>query len=172
MIVLPVTYEPIASTLLTGPQSTITFSSIPATYTDLILVINFINDGAATAADSFIRLNSDTGGNYSTTQILGNGSTVSSARASNQTYWMWAVDQTTISTAILQIMNYSNTTTNKTALLRIGNANQAAVANVFLWRQTSAINSIAITAPDRLGQGTPDSFTTGSVFSLYGIKAA
>jgi hypothetical protein len=106
------------------------------------------------------------------TQISGNGTAAASTRASNQTYWMWGVDETSISTAILQIMNYSNTTTNKTALLRIGNAGSSVMANVFLWRSTAAINSISITAPDNTGGGTPDQFAIGSTFTLYGIKAA
>jgi hypothetical protein len=63
-------------------------------------------------------------------------------------------------------MNYSNTTTYKTVLLRSNNASAITVATVGLWRSTSAINTIKIYAD---GAAV---FSVGSTFTLYGIKAA
>jgi len=55
---MPKTYEPIATTTLGSNQTTITFSSIPSTYTDLVIVSNM---GTTTASYPFIRFNGDTG---------------------------------------------------------------------------------------------------------------
>jgi hypothetical protein len=63
-------------------------------------------------------------------------------------------------------MNYSNTTTNKTILSRINNAENSTVARVTLWRNTAAISTIFLT------EGNGANFIAGSTFTLYGIKAA
>ena len=65
----------------------------------------------------------------------------------------------------IQIMNYSNTTTYKTALSRSNNANTGTDAIVGLWRSTAAINSIVVLI-------SGNQFATGSTFTLYGIKSA
>jgi hypothetical protein len=64
----------------------------------------------------------------------------------------------------MQIQNYSNTTTNKTALIRDNFATYGTFARVALWRSTSAITSITLTM-------SSSTFATGSQFTLYGIKA-
>jgi len=99
---MPATYEPIATTTLTGGTS-YTFTSIPATYTDLVLVVN-----AATASGSSnlaMQFNADTGSNYSFTRIFGNGSSASSSRAANVTDNYIGDIGTTISTNIIQVQN-------------------------------------------------------------------
>jgi hypothetical protein len=70
------------------------------------------------------------------------------------------------STNIIQVMNYSNTTTNKTVLARAGIAGDRTRAIVNLWRSTSAITSILI-----INNGSVN-FVAGSTFTLYGIKVA
>lgn len=69
--------------------------------------------------------------------------------------------------SIIQINNYSNSTTYKTAFMRTNTASTygTVFAIVGLWRSTAAITSITLT-PDA------GSFATGSTFSLYGIAAA
>ena len=161
---------------LGSAQSTVTFSSIPQGYTDLVLVIAGRGTRTGNTVDGNIRFNSDTGSNYSVTYLYGDGSSASSARASNQTagnagLWYPAASTTSgIFTAnTIHIMNYSNTTTNKTWLTRDSNqSNTGALvgASVNLWRPTvlEAINRIDLT----LGVGD---WATGSTFSLYGIAA-
>lgn len=160
------TYTPIASITLGAEASSVTFSSIPQTYTDLILVGNYSLSGDISVS---VRFNSDTGTNYSTTRLLGNGSTASSARTSSATSTNFNIANvtvtTTISNTILHIMNYSNTTTYKTT---IGRANQSdSGTNIFtgLWRSTAAITSITLLT----SSGTVSS---GSTFNLYGILGA
>ena len=72
------------------------------------------------------------------------------------------------SVQILQLMNYSNTTTYKTILSRTNAAANGVDATVGLWRSTSAITSIEIGK----NSGMSGTFQIGSTFTLYGIKAA
>ena len=75
---MPATYEPIASTTLGTAAADITFSSIPGTYTDLVLVLY---GGFATAAsDLYTQFNSDTGTNYSNSDLRGNGTAAAANR--------------------------------------------------------------------------------------------
>lgn len=161
------TYTQIASTTLGSAAASVTFSSIAATYTDLVLVINYQASGGAVYVQ--YRLNSDSGTNYSRTYLYGNGTSALSSRGSNETYIYadsgvyaasgnWA-------TLITNFNNYSNTTTNKTTLSRYGEASIGTEASVHLWRSTAAISSIAITT-------NSNNFATGSTFNLYGITAA
>ena len=158
------TYEPIATTTASGSTSQYTFTSIPATYTDLVLVIMAAN---ASASNFEITFNSDTGSNYSRTQLSGNGTSASSARESNYTSYRTLSTPASTSTfaiANFNIMNYSNTTTYKTLLDRGGYASDQAYAQVGLWRSTAAITSIKLLCGSNL--------SAGSTFTLYGIKAA
>jgi hypothetical protein len=161
------TYEAIATQTVTGSAAaTVTFSSISGTYTDLVIVAN----AAVTTGteDLQLQFNSDTGSNYSATQLRGNGSAASSTRVSDGTKISWmgymeSVDGGFVS--LIQVQNYSNTTTNKTVLSRGNLAAGWVTATVGLWRNTAAITSITLIA----GAST---FKTGSTFSLYGIKSA
>ena len=166
---MPKTYTPIATQTLTSASATVTFSSIPATYTDLVLVTSSKKD-VATAANEAIRFNSDTGSNYSYTLIEGTGSAAQSGRATNATSIALddsaLVDNSGFRPAIVSIQNYSNSTTYKTILSRANNASRGVDAMVGLWRNTAAITSVSII----LQGGT--SFAIGSTFTLYGIKAA
>ncbi len=168
------TYTPIATTTLGSAQATITFNSFSG-YTDLILVCNVGTD--STNAFPFIQFNGDTGTNYSYTQLYGTGSTASSVRLSNSSQLFnndVSVKQTSINSNIIyQIMNYSNSTTFKTALVRQNTVDAAdyngSLAAVGLWRNTAAITSIAIKATRA---GSAQNFSIGSTFTLYGIASA
>ena len=69
------TYDQIAWTQFNGSVSTVTFSSIPASWTDLRLVLGNISAASETLK---IRLNGDTGTNYSFRYINGNGTSATS----------------------------------------------------------------------------------------------
>lgn len=160
------TYTPIATTTLGSAAASYTFSSIPSTYTDLVLIANISSSSASAGVNGSIRLNGDTGSNYSETALEGDGSTASSFRNSSQTsipYMM--VYGTDPGTQILHFQNYSNSTTYKTVLARENFASGYLRAVVGLWRSTSAINSIELIA------GSVN-FASGSTFTLYGITAA
>lgn len=168
---MPSTYTPIATTTLGSNTTTVTFSSISASYTDLFLVMVHKSTGAATAANGYIRFNSDSGSNYSKTQMLGVGA-AQSQRASNATQINWPFDETEWLMTRFNIMNYANSTTYKTIIMRQDAGTYGTGAIVGLWRSTSAINAISLTASDNQGGGTADQFVAGSTFTLYGIASA
>jgi hypothetical protein len=161
---MPATYEPIATQTGNGSATTITFISIPQTYTDLVLVMPIFT---ASNANESVQINGDTGSNYSNTWITGNGSSAASSRNTSNTALNIQANIFSTSTSpafhIMNFQNYSNTTTFKTVLTRSNRAEQATEAFVGLWRNTAAITSISIASA---------TFTTNATFTLYGIKAA
>jgi len=167
------TYTLIGSTTLSTASATVTFSSIPATYTDLLLVLGDLK--ASVSSNTIcVRYNSDSATNYSYTILTGTGSAVQSARGTSQTYSFFGgynvgVDQTYPSVMVGHIMDYANTTTFKTGLSRYGierpgfNGETQAIVN--LWRSTAAINSVTVAT-------YTGNWSIGSNFKLYGIEAA
>jgi hypothetical protein len=161
---MPRTYEPIASQTLSSTASSVTFSNIPGTYTDLVVVLAFIDS----ARFVNIRFNSDSSSNYSRTALRGNGSTASSFRGSSLTELYgeaYAVGDP-FGNCVVQVMSYANTNVFKTVLIADANASQNVQRTVGLWRSTSAIDTVAI-----IGSGA-NTLQSGTVLSLYGIKAA
>jgi hypothetical protein len=168
---MAITYEPISTTTLSSAAATVTFSSISGSYTDLVLVMSAF--GSVSGADIRVQVNSDTASNYSLTRLVGY-TTAFSNRASNATYWqitnsVGIGSSSSDPTAdVIQFMNYSNTTTNKTILVRHNQPQSSLMetaAQVGLYRSTSAITSITFS----LSSGN---YSSGSTFTLYGIKAA
>jgi hypothetical protein len=164
------TYEAIETKTISGTSTTsVTFTSIPQTYTDLVLIANAQSSLGAGPYYVYLAPNSDTTANKSFTWIRGDGSAASSLRVTNDSYLRagsLGTSGSTFGTSISHIMNYTNTSTYKTILSRGGNADANTIAVVGLWRSTSAISSLLIVA-DAL-----TTFTAGSTFTLYGIKAA
>lgn len=166
------TYEPIATTTLGSANSTITFSSIPSTYTDLKLV--FTNTVSVAGSNYILRFNSDTASNYSLTYLDGNGTSASSGRNTSQTYIYLTTSispSTTIPAFITcDVFSYANTSVYKTSLINISldkNGSGNTTSMVGLWRSTSAINSITLFV-----SSTPNTFNAGTTATLYGIRAA
>jgi hypothetical protein len=161
------TYEPIFTQTLASAQTSVTFSSIPATYTDLVLVINATSN---TGANSWIRCNGDTGTNYSYIALFGTGSAAGSARDTNKSEGLLMdyygnPSSTQPNTTVVQFNNYSNTTTFKTSISRANRAGGGVDAVISSWRSTAAINELTL-------RFTSATYSIGSTFSLYGIKAA
>jgi hypothetical protein len=161
------TYTPIATTTLGSAAATVTFSSIPSTYTDLVLVFN--GTTVTTANNLSLQFNGDTASNYSMTRLRGNGTTASSTRFTSQTLMLGpniSSTSTTISPVIWQIQNYANITTYKTALARGGGSDVETTAVVGLWRNTTSINQVVV-----LVNGSQN-IASGATLTLYGISAA
>jgi hypothetical protein len=165
---MPATYEPIATTTLGSAASSITFSSIPATYTDLVLVVTglFTSSGG----NSRIRFNGDTGTNYSNTRLQGDGTSASSNRSTSQAFLRLDYDgnsSTVPNMTRTNIFSYAGST-NKTCLIESSedkNGSGSTVRTVGLWRDTSAITSIEVLM-------SSSTFATGTIATLYGIKNA
>ena len=153
------TYTPIARTTLSSAGS-VTFSNVPQTFTDLIIVVNVI--ATQTPIIGAIRFNGDGGNNYSSTRLVGDGSSASSTRYSNDDVLRTSIAYTDM-TNIINIFNYTNTTTYKTAMSRSSAAGHSATAWVGLWRNTAAITSVTVTNLN---------YPAGTTFTLYGILAA
>ena len=159
------TYEPLATTTLSTATASVTFSSISGSYTDLVLIC-----WVKTSSNDIglrMQFNSDTGSNYSVTQLFGNGTTAGSNRQSSQSSIRWANNLGTAGgIGIANIQNYANTTTYKTIVNRGGFASYGTMASVGLWRNTNAITSIKIFDEDS------SNMDSGSTFTLYGIASA
>jgi hypothetical protein len=160
-------YTPIATYTVTTAQTDYTFTSIPSTYTDLILVIVAAN--GSSDIDINLRVNGDTASNYSWTSVLGTGASALSSRASSQSSGRignMSGSNAGSNTVIVNFFDYANTTTYKTIIARENNASNQVAARVNSWRKTpEAITSISV-----IGQiSTSATFVAGSTFSLYGI---
>jgi hypothetical protein len=163
------TYTPIATTTLTSGAASYTFTSVPSTYTDLVLVASIIASSGTPGVYYQVGNGSiDANSNYSSTVLLGTGSSATSYRYSGTTAIYGNVTGDTAPTVIsmAHFQNYSNTTTNKTVLCRHSSASDYVMTTAGLWRSTSAINTIKVLAA---GSNT---FPTGTIFTLYGIQAA
>ena len=162
------TYEPIETQTLGTAVASVTFSSIPQTYTDLVLIANSSTTTVASSEINKMTFNSDTATNYSTTTLAGNGSSAASFRATSQAYIRagrnTANGESYFVPNKIQIMNYANTTTFKTAIAQGPEAGAYIENDVGLWRSTSAITSVTLTAG-------LNNYKVGSTFTLYGIKA-
>jgi hypothetical protein len=176
---MPSTYEPIATQTLGSAAANISFTSIPSSYTNLVIVTNA---RGATGGHLYARWGNgsyDSGTNYSNTGLFARSTTndYGSERNSNFAYarlspFTYAVPSaaSTFGTVVTHLQNYSNTTTYKTALTRcsgVGATDYAGTeTDVILWRSTSAINQIQFTIAGGFN------FETGTTITLYGIKAA
>jgi hypothetical protein len=165
----PSSYESIATATGTGSSGTITFSSIPSTYTSLQIRYRAI--GTTNGNSILGRFNSDTGSNYARHWLWGEGSVAAEGEA-NATQMRFGtnggIDTTQPTVGIIDIHDYASTTKNKTVRSFEGlDENSVGWVNLnsHLYRSTSAITSLTI----YLSGGN---YTTSTVFSLYGIKGA
>lgn len=164
------TNTPLQSILLTSSTSTVTFSNIDQTYTDLVLVASTRSLYNGTNDALFITINGDSSALYSRTEIYNS----SGGRASSETAFKYhgktagaTSNEGTFGTSTINFMNYSNSTTFKTLIARCGMADSTyseIKMSAGLYRSTNAITSMAITSES----GT--SFVAGSTFNLYGIS--
>ena len=166
---MPATYEPIASTTVANSTTTsVTFSSISSAYTDLKVIIRY---GAVTSMYLGMRLNSDTGTNYSATRLIGNGGSISSSRQTSADYMNietnYSPSGTDRSVATIDLFSYRGSTY-KTALTGGNSTPNGISRRVSLWRSTSAVTSMTFFDVT----STSNYFTSGTIITLYGIKAA
>ena len=157
------TYSTIATTTLGSAQASYTFSSVPGTYTDLVLIV----DGSMSALQNIgVEFNGDSGSNYSFTRIYGDGSAPFSDAVSNLAFSYLGIAGAAPSNLVASIQNYANTTTFKTSLGRGNWAADYVSAYVSTWRNTAAITSMKV-----LPAGA-NTLSSGTVLTLYGIASA
>jgi hypothetical protein len=169
---MPATYDLIGSFRLNEATSSVTFSSIPQTYTDLYLTVDGLCTGSNTDTSVLLAFNGDTATNYSHAYIYGNGTSIFGGRAANVQFVYGArLGFNVQSGGFFHIQNYSNTNMFKTVLSSGSSyASGAGVGgNIIIhntWRSTAAINSIFCGVDSGLG------FAAGFTLNLYGIKSA
>jgi len=166
----------INSQTLASSAASVTFSSIPATYTDLVLRISArdTNTSAIIGSATF-KFNGSTGSLYSITKLIGDGSTASSSRsssvASDEFYYPGAnagMTANTFGSVEIYIPSYTASQNKPFSTSAVTENNSATAGNseidawANLYRDTAAISSIAINAYV--------TFATGSSFYLYGLK--
>ena len=167
-------YESISTvTVGSGGSSSVTFSSIPATYTHLQVRGIVRSTRALSQAGVSFRLNSDTNTNYSFHGLVGNGSSASSYGFATQNYAnigeMPADNAASgiFGSLVIDILDYKDTNKYKTVRLLTGqDRNGAGETGLFsgLWRNTNAITAITIFE-------NASNIAEYSQFALYGIKS-
>jgi hypothetical protein len=161
-------YESISTvTVGGGGSATVSFTSIPATYKHLQI------RASAKAVNNdqgyFMQFNSDTGTNYNTHLLYGNGASVTAL--SNNTWAGMDIASTSssnFSAIVVDILDYTDTNKNTTIRSLSGvdnNGSGYATLASGLWRNTAAVTSLTIR--EILGGGNITEFSS---FALYGIK--
>ena len=169
----------IAQSILGGASASVTFSSIPGTFTQLMLIIIGRSSVSALSDNILMQLNGDTGANYDYEQMDSNETIApASSQATAQTSTS-AVGVVTGATATanqpgsveITFPGYSGTTFSKTmhAVGWLNRSTSSATSKDIIvtsahWRSTAAINAINIF----LASGA--NFIAGSSFTLYGLK--
>lgn len=153
------TYTLIQEQVLSSAASSVTFTSIPQTYKDLVLEVVGTH---SQVADVWMQFNGDTATNYSRTFLYGNGSSTLSGRNTSVAYLYGMLGSTSQTLNHAYLFSYSNTATFKTALMRLGNAGDSTAVAASMWRSASNITSILVGC----SAGT---FLAGTTFRLYGI---
>lgn len=168
------TYTKIASnTVGAGGVASVTFSSIPSTYTDLVVKVSARSTSGAAFAGLVIAFNGSSA-NY-TLKWLGDagGGAVSYSQGTfgyNHLFYIpgSAATASTFGNGEVYIPNYASSSYNKS--LSADGANENNTAAIYqgisagLWSSTAAINSLAFSTGGNLDQY--------STFTLYGISNA
>ena len=171
---MPNTYVALRTETVAVATNSVTFDLTGISgYTDLKIIASVRSTRSALSDTFYMRLNGDTGSNYSWTFMRGDGSSATSFRAANVVGLgigeVIAANQTAgiFNLIKIDLMNYSNTTTNKTSISRSDvAANYGAEAWVSMWRNTAAVTSMT------LFMANGSNIEVGSTFSLYGIANA
>lgn len=164
----------ISSQVLGTSASSVTFSSIPGTFKDLILRVSTRTTSAGTGANSLRVYFNGSGAttNYSLTRLNGNGATAASAaftaQADGQFGWSPNDGSTanTFGSSELYIPSYTSSTNKPFSGFGLSEDNSTTAqlaATADLFSNTSAITSLTVL-------GSVD-FKAGSSFYLYGLSS-
>jgi len=171
------TYQLISSvTVGSGGAASISFTSIPATYTDLVVLVSARSARTIEPRDElFIRFNSDSGNNYSNRILQGNASSSGSGGGSAQNYLKKGTipaagaTANTFSNNLIYIPNYAGSTVKSVSRDEVTETNSATnnylELQAGLWSGTSAITTITFTCE-------VSTFVEYSTAYLYGISNA
>ena len=165
------TFELIASYTATGSVSSIDFTSIPSTYTDLCIVASVRTDAAVVGKTLEITFNNSTS-NRTSRRLSGSGSAASSSSFTNLYAGVMPGSSATASTFgnnLIYIPNYAGATNKSYSADGVSENNATeAYAQLYagLWSDTTAISSIQLFA------ATSGNFVEHSTAYLYGVSNA
>jgi hypothetical protein len=159
------TYTPLANITLGATSTLVTFGSIPATARDLICVITMVSSNTSFTR-ARLRLNGDTGSNYTWQGMKGTGSTAQQFTGSNNYAYFGDTHATNVQRIQYEvsIMDYSATDKHKTVLVRADQAAVGTEALVNRWANTAAVTSVTLIP-------SGNAFGVGSTFALYEVIA-
>ena len=172
---MPITYNKIASVAVgAGGASSIDFTAIPATYTDLCVKLS-TRRSDTTEGYLSLRFNANSGSNYSNRTLRGTGTAASSSSDSSATFLdFWVIDGSgytanTFASTDIYIPNYAGSANKSVSAENVAENNATGSymqMTAGLWAQTAAINQITFYAA-----GAPSgTFAQYSTATLYGIK--
>jgi hypothetical protein len=169
-------FDLLETTLISSNTSSVSFSSL-GSYSDYKhLQVRFTARNSITTSGAInLRINSDSGSNYTLHYLSGSNSAVSNFASTSQTQMRAGLiipsDGVTnnFGPSVVDLLEFGNTSKKKTVRSFYGTHDGVGASNVIevssgLWNSTSAITSLTFTPP---GSGN---FVSGSRFSLYGIK--
>jgi hypothetical protein len=156
------TYTLIDSEVLASAAASVTFTSIPADYRDLVLVVDAKLDGNGYVT---YRLNGDTGSNYNYVFMRGTGSTTGSGSFTGTEIFVNINTSGTEILGVANLLDYSATDKHKSILQRGNMVSGEVSASAWRWADTSAVTSLSLTDVNA------NNFDAGSTFYLYGIEA-
>jgi hypothetical protein len=156
------TYTSLGTITLGSTASTVTFSSIPATYRDLVLIIDSIP--TARNNDVLVRFNADSSNTYTNVEAFGTGSSTGSGSFTKTGCLIDFVEDTQKSMIRVEALDYSATDKHKTVLTRQSKAGAIVRMLASRFPSTAAVTSLSVVA-------SSSTFASGSTFSLYGIAA-
>lgn len=167
----------LASSIAGGNVASFDLTSIPATFSNLMLISKLTNDGAVTSTTGFLKFNGDGGPNYDFQSLQGNNVTSSATPTSAATAMRVSAETGSTATAgnvgynVMIIPSYADIVANKGVLsfnIRQGTAGTAstyfAVSWMGIWHSIAAINQLTLTP----GSGT--NFVINSSVQLYGMR--
>ena len=156
------TYIPIATVSLASATATVTFSSLPDSYRDLILII----EGTLTSGEGELTaiVNGDSGANYSRVWMGGDGNSAFSGSAASETVLKFGYFGNGRHSSVTHFMDYSATDKHKTVLNRSNTPTASVFGWASRWANTAAITSLAIDT------GSAGSFAIGTTLSIYGVN--
>jgi hypothetical protein len=167
-------YELISSTVTGSLQTSVTLSSIPSTYKHLQFRFVTRSTAGSGLRTLGIRVNGDSGANYSTHYLRNNGSSTQTGNDTGSSYMVSSYASSQVSDSysifVMDFLDYANTATFKTMRMITGmgqTSGSGTSAGLYLsnWHNTSAMSSVTF-----LAVNGGDAFVTGSRFSVYGIK--
>ena len=159
-------WKALATITLGASQTGVTFSSIPNSYRDLVVIVS----GNTASSDYALnmRLNSDSSSVYSSVSIEANGASTSSTSNTTTSMPTWnynTFSASTVSSYIAHILDYSATDKHKTVIFRQGAASLGSATALGRYASTSAVSTVYVYA------ATGNQLAAGTIVSLYGVSA-